>query len=135
MALKRKRRKKPLLARLKKEADRVVSLWVRNETNHEFGHCPLCPDQSNALPVQCCFHFVRRKRTATRWDTRNLIGACNRCNWIEYRNPDPSRAWFIRQRGVEVYLALVDESAKFWAPTVEELEKIIEDYKLPGEKQ
>lgn len=120
----RKRRRKPLLSRLMREADRVVSLWVRQQAVEKWGHCPLC----NTNPVEVCFHFVRRKRTATRWDVENLVGACGRCNWIEYRNPDPSRAWFIRNRGVEKYLEIVDKSTAFYKPTVRDLEEIIEKY-------
>lgn len=120
-----KRRKKTLLSRLMKKADTAVSLLVRWETNQQYGHCPLCPDQDKANPVQACFHFVRRKRTATRWNTRNLVGSCHRCNWIEYRNPDPSRAWFIRNRGVALYLEIVDKSMAYFKPTVADLEEII----------
>lgn len=129
---KRKRRSRPLLARLKSEADRIISLWVRYETISQYGHCPLCPNPEMANPVECCFHFVRRKRLATRWDPGNLVGACNRCNWIEYRNPDPSRAWFIRNRGCDKYLQIVDQSAKSGQPTIEYLEEIIKSYAIPG---
>lgn len=125
------KRRKPSKAKqlsiLKKKADAAISLLVRWETNNEYGHCPLCPDQTKANPVQACFHFVRRKRTATRWDTDNLIGSCHRDNWIEYRNPDPSRAWFIRNRGVEKYLKIVDKSMGYFKPTIVDLEKIIYD--------
>lgn len=121
-----KRRKKPLLSRLMKKADAAISLLVRWETNNEYARCPLCPNPETANPIQACFHFVRRKRTITRWDRINLVGSCHRCNWIEYRNPDPSRAWFIRNRGVAAYLALVDKSAGYYKPTEEELQHIID---------
>jgi hypothetical protein len=77
-------------------------------------------------PIQACFHFVRRRRKILRWDLRNLIGSCHKCNWLEVRNPDPSRAAFIRARGVLLYLQLVDESIKPFDPSPEYLQGIID---------
>lgn len=123
--MKRKRRKKPLLSRLKTKADKALSEYIRLQTKIEFGEkCPMCFD-GIIRPIQCAFHFVRRRRLAVRWNPLNLIGACHRCNYLEYRNPDPYRAWFIRKYGVDKYLGLVDESMKPFEPTTEFLEGLI----------
>ncbi len=81
--------------------------------------CPLCrtkPEErffkSGNRAKWVCFHFISRKRKATRWDKANVIGACNYCNVMERFFPDLSRAWFIRNRGVETYLDLVDKASQ-----------------------
>lgn len=108
---KKKPRKIPLpvrISRLKKKADKALSEYVRAVTIAEYGKCPLCLDGVER-PVEACFHFIRRKAAPwLRWVYENVIGSCHRCNWIEYRNPDPSRAWYIRRYGHERYLRLVD---------------------------
>jgi hypothetical protein len=112
---------------LKKKADESLSKYVRKQTTEKYGQCPLCKEDRNR-PVQACFHFVRRRRAILRWDIRNCIGSCHGCNYVEYRNPDPSRAWFIREYGVDKYLKLVDESKKDFEVTKEYLEGIIKKY-------
>lgn len=143
----RKRRKKPVLFRLMKKADHALSQHVREETAKEYwGKCPLCgrgpliehkptkKDPRLLVPaIQCCFHFIRRRRKILRWRKENVVGACNRCNYIEYRDPDLSRAWFIKMRGVDLYLRLVDESKESFEPTEEYLRGIIQKYGSAGD--
>lgn len=128
MAKKKKKRKIPArvqLRRLCKKADAALSLYVRELTSRMHGgKCPMCKVGS----VQCCFHFIRRKRKILRWEFKNVTGACHRCNYIEYRDPDLSRAWFIRRHGVELYLALVDKSKESFEPTPEYLQGIVDEY-------
>lgn len=128
-----------LVKRLGRKADKALSLYVRALAIRKYqGLCPLCgkdPLQVDpAAPKKknkwVCFHFVRRKCKALRWALHNVVGACSRCNYVEYRNPDLSRAWFIREFGVDVYLALVDESVRSFEPTVEFLQDIIDTYQL-----
>jgi hypothetical protein len=125
----KKRRKKvsakTQLRRLHKKADKAVSLYVRHITGLlTGGKCALCLER----PVQACFHFIRRKRKILRWSPINLTASCHFCNYFEYRHPDPSRGWFIRNRGVVTYLKLIDESAKSFDPTPEYLQGIIDLY-------
>lgn len=120
-----KRRKKPLLARLKKQADKALSEYVRAVTLRTFGKCPIC---SNG-PIECCFHFISRKRQILRWDIRNVVGACHRCNFMErYFLSDISRAWLVRNWGANLYLDLVADAIKPFKPTVPYLEGIIATY-------
>jgi hypothetical protein len=128
--VKKPKRKKKIslrtqLRRLHKKADSALSLFVRAITDREYGGlCPLC----HVNPIECCFHFIRRKRKVLRWDIRNVVGACHRCNYLEYRDPDPSRAWFIRKFGVDQYLRIVDESKESFDPTIEFLQGIVDEY-------
>ena len=121
----RRRRKIPartILRRLEKKADKALSLFVREMTRRAFGgKCPLCGEGA----IECCFHFIRRRRKSLRWSILNVIGACHKCNYVEYRNPDLSRAWYIIKFGVAQYLALVEESKKTFVPTPEYLAGII----------
>lgn len=147
MARKRKKKRKiPLrtqIRRLEKKADAVLSDLTRERTRREFGgKCPLClrgplipvkPCKRNKFvtegpAIECCFHFIRRKRKATRWDSKNVVGACHKCNWVEYRFPDDSRAWYIRKYGVDQYLAIVTESMSTFQPDVDYLERVIKSY-------
>ena len=125
---KKKKRKVParvLLKRLAKKADAALSIYTRESSKKQYGGvCPLC----SVNPIECCFHFIRRKRKILRWTLENVCGACHRCNYIEYRDPDLSRAWFIRNRGVELYLQLVDRSKESFEPTAEFLQGIIDEY-------
>ena len=93
------------------------------------GMCPLCVERG-AKPnkIQVAFHFVTRRRTATRWDLINVIGACKACNKYERYYPDLSRAWFIRRYGSMPYLDLVDKSKAKVLMTEEGLEEIIRRY-------
>ena len=123
----KKKKKVPLrtiMRRLVKKADKVLSLYVRKETIRKYKLCPFCKVE----PITVCFHFVRRARKSVRWLPDNTIGACGKCNFREYRNPDPYRAFYIREFGVEKYLAIVDKSQEDFTPTIEYLEKIIETY-------
>jgi len=124
---KKKKRKIPLrvqLRRAHKKADKALSDYVRKISVSLYGKCPLC----GINPIQCCFHFVRRRRKILRWCDKNVIGACNKCNFLEYRDPDLSRAWYIRKFGVEQYLFLVDKSKEAYSPTLEDLQKIIDEF-------
>jgi hypothetical protein len=124
---KKKKKKIPLrkqLSRAHKKADKALSEFVREVARQAAGVCLIC----KVGPIQCCFHFVRRGRKILRWDLRNVVGACNKCNFKEYRDPDLSRAWYIRRFGVEQYLELVDKSVQSYQPTLEELQQIIDTY-------
>lgn len=132
-----------LIRTLEKKLDIKASLYVRALAWDTFGgKCPLCnrgpiipckPCKRNKFAtecqaIQCCFHFIRRIRKATRWHPLNMIGACHGCNRMEYRDPDSSRVWFIRILGIEAYLNLFDQSREKFYPTVEYLENRIKSY-------
>jgi hypothetical protein len=141
VAKKKKKRKIPLrtqLRRLAKKADRVLSEYARALAIAEYkGRCPFC-GRDPVLPVPSkdgkkmrkngwvCFHFIRRRRRIVRWVLENVVGACAFCNRIEVGNPDPYRAWFIRNRGVELYLQLVDRSNEQFEPTIEFLQGVVD---------
>ncbi len=129
----KKKRKIPLRTQIRRAAKRAheaLSAYVREHTRRKFGgKCPLCGrgpllprppkkitakhPETHESAIQCVFHFVRSKFSKyLRYDVRNVIGACHTCNWVEYRNPDPSRAWYVKHYGHEAYLQLVSEHAR-----------------------
>ena len=114
--------------KLMRLADSALSRYIRKESKKLYGKCPFC----KAKPIQVSFHFIGRRRKATRWDVRNLVGACKTCNYWERFFPDRYRAWFIRNRGVGLYLELVDNAEEVLVPSKEYLEDII---KLHGGKK
>lgn len=124
MAKKKKKKVIPLKTRMKraaKAAHRALSIYVRTTFHEKYGKCPLC----NERPIQALFHILRSKYVRIlRYDERNVIASCHKCNWLEYRNPDPSRAWYIRAYGVERYLQLCDEGKNPWEFTMDEYLKI-----------
>ena len=124
---KRKKKKVPLkkqIRRLEKKADKAFSEYIRAVSKKIYQKCPIC----NVNEIQCCFHFVRRRRKILRWDPRNVVGACHRCNYIEYRDPDLSRAWFIKDRGVNLYLEIVEKSKEQLVPDLTYLQSIVNLY-------
>ena len=113
------------MRRAAKKAHKAMSLYIRAVYHDKYGHCPLC----GLRPVQAVFHILRSKYVkALRYDIRNVIGSCHKCNWLEYRNPDPSRAWYIRAFGVEQYLKLCDDGLKEVEYTLEDYQRIEADY-------
>lgn len=127
---KKKKRKKvvpkrKLLRRAAKAAHKAMSLYVRAKFELEYGKCPLCKDG----PIQAVFHIQRAKYVKKmRYDDRNVIASCHKCNWMEYRNPDPSRAWYIKTYGVEQYLKIVEEGKEDFEFTIEYYESVKADY-------
>lgn len=121
----KKRRKKPLLVKLRKKATRVFNQYIREKAKIEESNlCPIC----RVNPIQVAFHIVSAKRKATCYDELNVVGACVPCNYQENYYSDISRAWYIRKFGVEMYLSIVDKSRQDFEYTVEYLTNIIDTY-------
>jgi hypothetical protein len=128
-----KRKKNPLtktaikkqLKMLSNKADKIFSLYIRAQAKQLYNDiCPLCGKK----PIQCCFHFITRKRKSTRWDWNNAVGACHTCNYLENYFSDLSRYWYIKKFGVEQYLSLVEKAKADFTPTKEDLENVIITY-------
>ena len=62
------------ISKLKKELDRLFSLYIRAKYKKE---CYTCGLKSGKLQ---CGHFVTRQYLATRWDERNCRPQCSGCN-------------------------------------------------------
>ena len=77
-----KKRKLSSISKLKKKADQVFSLFIRNRDKA----CFTCNSRQNLQ----CGHFVSRSHNNTRYDPENSKAQCVRCNiflngnYVEY---------------------------------------------------
>lgn len=135
----KKKKKQVSYSTLEAKADWALSELRREETRREFNNrCPFClrgptiprkPTKNNPATetdvIQCCFHFISRRRKATRWRWLNVIGACFACNFYERKFPDLSRAWLIKRIGAEKYLEMVADAIP---PSVDPPREVLEEY-------
>ena len=112
-------------------ADKALSRYTRRVTRQEYGLCPFC----RIRPIKHCFHFVTRRKWATRWDTRNVIGSCASCNYKERYFPDLYRVWYLRKYGMETYIQLVEDSKKPVELTTNFLKDIVRKYTYGRKRQ
>lgn len=82
----RKERKKgkPSLKTLRNKLDLVFSKWIRKRDARPsgLGRCYTC----NRFALLEASHFIPRQHAATRWDERNVHGACSYCNRWQHGN-------------------------------------------------
>lgn len=72
---------KKTYAKLKKELDKVFSLYIRHYYADDYGlvECYTCHNKKHIKEIQAG-HFQSRKHTATRWHENNVRPQCPRCN-------------------------------------------------------
>jgi len=121
---------KKLIAKLDRKATKVFNKYIREYWRTLRDTCPLCEKN----PISCCFHVVSAMRKKTRYDERNVIGACTPCNKYENYFSDLSRAWYLRTFGLDTYLAVVDKASEPFEFTRDYLENIIAHYSLKLEE-
>lgn len=68
-------------AKLKKELDKVFSLYIRQKFSDSNGNnrCYTC-GKAGTIKTMQCGHFVSRQYLATRWDENNCRIQCAGCN-------------------------------------------------------
>lgn len=68
-------------AQLKKELDRVFSIYIRTKHSDKDGnnHCYTC-GKAGTIKTMQCGHFVSRQYLATRWHENNCRIQCAGCN-------------------------------------------------------
>ncbi len=85
-----KKKKKPTVSKLKKEADRLFSIYTRLLYADDSGYvaCYTCGAVKHYKEMQCG-HFVPRQHLILRYDTRNCRVQCAGCNiWGKGRVAD-----------------------------------------------
>jgi hypothetical protein len=77
------------LPKLKKELDRVFSLFIRQRDAREdgWGYCVTCGHFAPWKEMDCG-HYVPRQDLATRWDERNCHLQCKSCNGFRGGEPE-----------------------------------------------
>jgi hypothetical protein len=83
--------KRASLPKLKKELDRVFSLFIRQRDatagSDGYGYCATCGYLAHWKEMDCG-HYVPRQDLATRWDERNCHLQCKSCNGFRGGEPE-----------------------------------------------
>lgn len=123
---KKKLNKKLSVLRLKKEADRVFSLWIRARDNHICFTCnrKLDPKQSQNG------HYVSRSHNSLRYDERNCHVQCMACNVFKHGAMDVYALKLIAKYGDNILIDLQREKNKVKQWTIKGLQELIERYTM-----
>lgn len=118
-----KKQAKPTITKLKREADKWFSKYVRFRDGNE---CITCGSTTGQIQ---CGHFMSRRYNATRYEEENCNAQCYRCNVLFYGEQYKyARAVDMKYGdGTAQKLAAMAQGAHPF--TVEELRKIIHDAK------
>lgn len=122
MKLKKIRKvKKPTGKSLKKELDRVFSLWIRARD----GACVTCGSTEQANNG----HLFSRKNLSTRYCEINCNQQCWPCNSLHRWDTHPYTRWFIGKYGLEAYDELHRKHRQIKQFSNPDLQELIEKYK------
>ena len=100
----RKHKKRlPSISSLKKKADAVFSIFIRNRDGNK---CVLC----NSTDRVQCGHLIKRGKMATRYDETNCHALCSSCNYKDNFEPWHYACWFIFENSDIAYQALINKS-------------------------
>ena len=102
-SLRVKRKKLPSISKLKKKADLVFSVWIRERDKNQ---CVLCHKKTD---IQCG-HLIKRGKMATRYNEMNCHALCSRCNYKDNFEPWHYASWFIFENSDIAYQALINIS-------------------------
>ena len=110
-------------AALKKELDRVWSIWVRKSASvNEYVRCVSCSTKDHWKNMQCG-HFIPRHYLAGRWNSDNCWPQCPVCNVFKRGNYPEFAAFLVKQRGpkfLEELIALKREQVKYTRADLQE---------------
>lgn len=116
-------------AKLKKELDRVFSLWVRKSKADDNGYvsCVSCGTTKLWKELQAG-HFISRNILATRWDERNVNPQCKGCNLFQKGNYPGYARWLIKTYGSNIIEDLFAQKNKVKKISPMEYSELIEKY-------
>lgn len=114
------------LSKLKREAWRVFSLWIRERDKYV---CVTC-GKSGKGSFMHAGHFISRKHNATMFDERNVSAQCMNCNLWGYGNMGVYALKIQEKYGAEIIKELTEKSQTIHKFTERELEDIIKKYTL-----
>lgn len=116
-----KKQPKPTITKLRKEADKYFSIYVRLRDSNE---CITCGSTTGQMQAG---HFQSRRYNATRYEEENVNCQCYRCNVLFYGEQYKYALAVDLKYGdgtAEKLMAMAKESHPF---KIEELEQIIHD--------
>lgn len=119
--MRKRKLKKPTLAKLMKEADRVFSLFIRARDKK----CVICGTTERLQNS----HLIRRGKKSIRFDEKNCNTNCATHNYLHNIYPETYTQWFIKRYGLDEYEKLIAKSHIVKQFKASELETLIEKYK------
>ena len=120
----RKYSKNPIV-KLKKEAWRIFSLWIRKRDKF----CCITCGKKGEGSFMHAGHFISRKHNATMFNEKNVAAQCMNCNLWGYGNMGVYALILQEKYGEKIIEELTQESQKIKKFTELELKNIIEKYK------
>ena len=105
---------------LKRTADAIFSLWIRNRDKA----CVLCGSRKELQNG----HYISRSVNILRYDIRNCNCCCVVCNVFKNGNMVEYSAFMRRKHGPDIIETLLKEKQQLHQFTRQELESIITKY-------
>jgi hypothetical protein len=134
--VKQKAKRVPL-PKLKKELDRVFSLFIRQRDCHlagGWGSCATCGIPIHVTQSAQASHYQVRQDMATRWDETNVHAACGNCNGFRGGEPEKMAAYIDLKYGEDTAMLLRNKARQPFRLNRQWLESRIAHYKaLIGE--
>lgn len=115
------KQKKPAVSKLKKEADKYFSKYVRLRDGNE---CITCGTKTGQMQNG---HFMSRRYNATRFEEENCNSQCYRCNVLFYGEQFKYAQAIDLKYGDGTAVKLAKMAAEPHPFTIEELQEIIHD--------
>lgn len=115
--------------KVKKELDRVFSIYIRQKYADSFGivQCYTCQKTGSVKELQNG-HFVPRQYLSVRWDERNCRPQCYACNMLYNGQPSAFAARLeAEQPGIVKELEEMRKTIRQW--TIKEIEDLTAYYK------
>ena len=113
-----------------KKLDKVFSDYIRlrDADNNGIVRCPLCGTRMHWKEADC-MHWQSRKNQSVRWDEKNCVAGCVKCNRFLDGNLDKFEEYLVMKYGRQVVTEIygrAHSTAKFmnW-----EIEAMITNYK------
>jgi len=130
-----KRKKLPTRRSLVNKLDSIYAFKIKTRDSLIRGRCPFHADVI-FRPIEHVFHFITRAKHSVRWDDRNAVGSCSRCNLLyEYDQTfvDQVLNWYKTEVGQGAWDQLVLDSHKIVKRSRSDLMELLE--KIDGQVQ
>ena len=127
--IKGRRKKTDTTRALVNKLDRVFSRFVRMKHADNDGQisCVTCGKQAQWNEVHAG-HFVKRQHMSLRWDERNVMPQCVRCNLHMGGRQDDYAAYIVNEYGHATFADLIAKKHETKKWTRPELEELIQKY-------
>lgn len=123
--------KKKSISKLRKEADKVFSIWIRLKYADKYGmvECFTCGDKTHWTKIQAG-HFVSRQYNSLRFDERNVHPQDIKCNIFKSGAMDAYALHLVDTYGVEILTYFAKKKREIHQFKASELEELIAKYSI-----